>query len=156
MTLKAHHWASLVVQWVRIHPPTQGTRVRSLVQEDPVTKPEGHKPWACGPRACAPRWEKPPVRSLAPQRRPTRQRTPSRSSGDPALLKVSVSKHREPFKTPESTKDSAKRARAVSPGLADSRRPLGPPLFRCHAAPSSVCIRERGDPPAPRLRSLPA
>ena len=38
--------SSLVVQWLRIHLPTQGTRVPSLVQEDPTwggaTKPMRH------------------------------------------------------------------------------------------------------------------
>ena len=29
-------WASLVAQWLRIHLPMQGTRVRSLVREDPT------------------------------------------------------------------------------------------------------------------------
>ena len=42
---------SLVAQWLRIHLPTQGTRVRSLVQEDPTchgaTKPMCHNYWAC-------------------------------------------------------------------------------------------------------------
>ena len=37
---------SLVVQWLRIHVPMQGTRIRSLVQEDPTchgaTKPVRH------------------------------------------------------------------------------------------------------------------
>ena len=37
---------SLVAQWLRIHLPMQGTRVRSLVQEDPTcrgaTKPVRH------------------------------------------------------------------------------------------------------------------
>ena len=63
---------SLVVQWLRIHLPMQGTRVRALVWEDPTcrgaTKPGRHKYWACAlkspwatttearaPRACAPR-----------------------------------------------------------------------------------------------------
>ena len=32
--LKKKNRTSLVVQWLRIHLPTQGTRVRSLVQED--------------------------------------------------------------------------------------------------------------------------
>ena len=27
-------WASLMVQWIRIHLPRQGTRVQSLVQEE--------------------------------------------------------------------------------------------------------------------------
>ena len=38
--------ASLVAQWLRIHMPMQGTRVRSLVREDPTchgaTKPVRH------------------------------------------------------------------------------------------------------------------
>ena len=42
---------SLVVQWLRIRLPMQGTRVRSLVREDPrchgATKPERHNYWAC-------------------------------------------------------------------------------------------------------------
>ena len=29
---------SLVVQWLRIHLPTQGTQVRSLVREDPTCR----------------------------------------------------------------------------------------------------------------------
>ena len=43
--------ASLVAQWLRIHLPMQGTRVRALVQEDPTcrgaTKPLHHNYWAC-------------------------------------------------------------------------------------------------------------
>ena len=39
-------WPSLVAQWLRIRLPTQGTRVRALVHEDPtcrgVTKPVRH------------------------------------------------------------------------------------------------------------------
>ena len=42
---------SLVVQWLRICLPMQGTRVRALVQEDPTcckaTKPIRHSYWAC-------------------------------------------------------------------------------------------------------------
>ena len=38
--------ASLVAQWLRIHLPMQGTRVRALVWEDPTchgaTKPSRH------------------------------------------------------------------------------------------------------------------
>ena len=75
---------SLVVQWLRICLPVQGTRVQSLVQEDPTchgaTKARApqllslcsraHEPQllsprattteACAPRACAPQREKPP------------------------------------------------------------------------------------------------
>ena len=43
--------AFLVAQWFRILLPMQGTRVRALVQEDPmcrgVTKPVHHNYWAC-------------------------------------------------------------------------------------------------------------
>ena len=42
---------SLVVQWLRIRLPMQGTRVRALVREDPTcrgaTKPMCHYYWAC-------------------------------------------------------------------------------------------------------------
>ena len=31
-------WASLVVQWLRIHLPMQETRVRALVREDPTCR----------------------------------------------------------------------------------------------------------------------
>ena len=56
----------------RICLPMQGTRVRSLVQEDPTcrgaTKPVHHNYWACAPRACAPQQEKPPQwEARAPQ-----------------------------------------------------------------------------------------
>ena len=38
--------ATLVVQWLKIHLPTQGTQVRALVQDDPTcrraTKPVQH------------------------------------------------------------------------------------------------------------------
>ena len=43
---KCHFWASLVAQWLGIHLPMQGTRVRALVREDPTchgaTKPAPH------------------------------------------------------------------------------------------------------------------
>ena len=42
---------SLVAQWLRIHLPTQGTRVQALIQEDSTchgaTKPMHHNYWAC-------------------------------------------------------------------------------------------------------------
>ena len=49
--LKIHlRQASLVAQWLRIHLPMQGTRVRSLTREDPTchgaTKPMRHNYWA--------------------------------------------------------------------------------------------------------------
>ena len=79
--------ASLVAQWLRIRLPVQGTRVRSLVWEDPTcrraTKPMRHNYWAhapqllslraattepCMPRARALQQEKPPQwEARAPQ-----------------------------------------------------------------------------------------
>ena len=66
--------ASLVVQWLRICLPMQGTWVRALVGEAPTcrgaTKPLRHNYWARAPRACAPQQEKPPQwEACAPQRR---------------------------------------------------------------------------------------
>ena len=53
--------ASLVAQWLRIRLPTQGTRVRALVWEDPTcrgaTRPVSHNYWACVSGACAPQRE---------------------------------------------------------------------------------------------------
>ena len=46
MSINHHHGTSLVAQWLRIRLPMQGTRVRSLVREDPMfhgaTKPVRH------------------------------------------------------------------------------------------------------------------
>ena len=54
---------SLVVQWLRIHLPMQGTRARSLVQEGPTrggaAKPVSHDCWAWALRACEPQLLKP-------------------------------------------------------------------------------------------------
>ena len=51
LTLKMISGTSLVVQWLRIYLPMQGTRVRALVQEDPTchgaSKPVRHNYWAC-------------------------------------------------------------------------------------------------------------
>ena len=50
--------ASLVVQWLRIHLPMQGTWVRALVREDPTrrgaTKPVCHNYWARMPQLLKP------------------------------------------------------------------------------------------------------
>ena len=44
-------WTSVVAQWLRIRLPMQGTRVQSLVREDPTcrgaTKSMCHNYWAC-------------------------------------------------------------------------------------------------------------
>ena len=49
--LKSTSGTSLVAQWLRIHLPMQGIRVRALVWEDPTchraTKPVCHNYWAC-------------------------------------------------------------------------------------------------------------
>ena len=49
--LKMPWGTSLVVQWLRIRPPMQATRVRALLREDPTcrgaTKPVRHNYWAC-------------------------------------------------------------------------------------------------------------
>ena len=49
--LKVVYGTSLVVQWLRIHLPVQGTRVQSLIREDPTccgaTKPVCHNYRAC-------------------------------------------------------------------------------------------------------------
>ena len=54
----------MVVQWLRIRLPMQGTQVQALVWEDATyhgaTKPVRHNYWAHVPRACALQQEKPP------------------------------------------------------------------------------------------------
>ena len=60
---KAGHRASLVAQWLGICLPTQGTRVRALVWEDPTcrgaARPVSHNYWAWASGACAPQQERP-------------------------------------------------------------------------------------------------
>ena len=65
---------SLVVQWLRIRLPMQGTWVWALVREDPprrgATKPVCHNYWARMPRAHALQQEKPPQwEACGPQQR---------------------------------------------------------------------------------------
>ena len=88
-----HIGTSLVAQWLKIRLPMQGTRVLSLVREDPTgrraTKPVHHNYWACAlepashqllspcptttealvPRARALQQEKPPQWRVDPARR---------------------------------------------------------------------------------------
>ena len=78
--------ASLVVQWLRIRLPMQGSRVRSLVREDPTCRgatklmrhnywacavePASHNYWARAPTTRAPQQEKPPQwEARTPQQR---------------------------------------------------------------------------------------
>ena len=96
---------SLVVQWLRIHLPMQGTRVRAPVREDPTcrgaTKPVRHNYWVCAlepvshnygahePQLLKPAHlepvlcnEKPPQwEAHAPQRRVARLAAPRESPG---------------------------------------------------------------------------
>ena len=61
--MKNIYRASLVVQWLRICLPMQGTRVWALVWEDPTCRgaagPMSHNYWACASGACAPQQERP-------------------------------------------------------------------------------------------------
>ena len=87
-----NEWTALVVQQVRIRPPTRGTQVQSLIWEDHTcqgaAKPCATTPQAGAPKACASTREATMVRSpciatksspahrnqrkvRAPQRRPT-------------------------------------------------------------------------------------
>ena len=63
-TRKAGRWHFLVVQWVRIHLPTQWTWVQSLVREDPTSlgaaEPCATTPEVCVSRARALQQGKPP------------------------------------------------------------------------------------------------
>ena len=88
--------ASLVVQWLGVCLPMQGTRVRALVWGDPTcrgaTGPVSHSYWACASGACAPQQERPwrwearaPRWGVAPTRRSWRE--PSRRSEDPTQPK---------------------------------------------------------------------
>ena len=67
-------WKSLVVQWLRIHLPVKGIRVRSLVQEDPTchgaTKPVCHN--CLCPRARKPQLLSPCATTTEPVRPSTR------------------------------------------------------------------------------------
>ena len=51
LCLNRRKGTSLVAQWLRIRLPMQGTRIRSLLREDPTchgaTKPMRHNYWAC-------------------------------------------------------------------------------------------------------------
>ena len=90
---------SLVVQWLRIHLPMQGTKVQSLVWEDPTcqgaTKPVRHSHWAhelLEPMCCSRRshhHEKPAHHN---QERPplaTNRGNPSCSNKGPVQSKIS-------------------------------------------------------------------
>ena len=63
LLLNTSLWASLVVQWLRVCLPVQGTWVWALVWEDPTcrraARPVSHEYWACASGACTPQWERP-------------------------------------------------------------------------------------------------
>ena len=58
LTLRRRKGTSLVAQWLRIHLPMPGTRVRALVPEDPAccgtTKPVHHNYWTRVPQLLKP------------------------------------------------------------------------------------------------------
>ena len=71
-SLKMRSWISLVVQWLRILLPMQGTQVRSLIWKDPTrcgaAKPTHYDCWACALGACELHPLKPvPLRTRASQ-----------------------------------------------------------------------------------------
>ena len=91
LTKNPQMWTSLVVQWLRIRLPMQGTRVQSLGQEDPTsrraTKPTSHNYWARAPqllkpacsRACVPQLLSPHAATTeahAPRARAPQQEKP--------------------------------------------------------------------------------
>ena len=57
LVVRTNIWTSLVVQWLGVHLPTQGTWVWSLIWEDPTwhgaAKPEHHDYWARAREAAA-------------------------------------------------------------------------------------------------------
>ena len=85
---KRRRGASLVAQWLRIHPPVQGRQVWSPVQEDPTcrwaSKPVRHNYWGpCTTARAAPTERRPhATTTVAPAR--CNQRKPTRGSKDPA------------------------------------------------------------------------
>ena len=89
--------ASLVMQWLRVCLPMQGTRVRALVWEDPTCRgaatPMSHNYWACVSGACAPQQERPwqwEARALRWRVAPARcnWRKPSHRNEDPTQPKI--------------------------------------------------------------------
>ena len=58
-------WASLVVQWLRIHLSMQGTQVQSLVWEDPTccgaAKPVRQNYWSCALEPAHHKWRVAPT-----------------------------------------------------------------------------------------------
>ena len=96
--------ASLVAQWLRIHLPMQGTRVRALVREDPTchgaTKRVHHNYWACAldpvshnywahePQLLKPARLEPMLRN----KRSHRNEKPAGSNEDPTQPKIKTNK----------------------------------------------------------------
>ena len=82
-------WASLVVQWLRIHLPMQGTRVQSRIQEDPT---------GCG--ATWPVWETTeppgPEPELRSQRSPRDEKAELRSQSSPRDEKAELRSQNSP------------------------------------------------------------
>ena len=94
---------SLVVQWLRIRLPMQGTRVRALVWEDPTcrgeTKPVHHNYWACALEpACHKYWSPHAYSPCSVAREATTTRSPrtatKSSSRSPQLEKARAQQRR--------------------------------------------------------------
>ena len=103
LLLKWEWRTSLVVQWLRIRLPTQGTRVRAPAREDPTcrgaTKPL-HNYWACalGPAShnywdCVPQLLKPACLEPVPRnKRSHRNEKPAYRNKDPMQPKKKLKK----------------------------------------------------------------
>ena len=96
---------SLVAQWLRIHLPMQGTRVRALVQEDltccGATKPVYHNYWSLRSKAREPQLLSPRATTTearapiarAPQKRSHRNEKPMHHNEEWPLLAATKTQH---------------------------------------------------------------
>ena len=117
--LKISEGTSLVVQWLRIRLPMQGTRVWALVREDPTcrgaTKPISHNYWACALEpashnywALAPQLLKPTrLEPMLCNKRSHRKRSPctaTKSSPPPLQLEKACTQQQGPNAAKEKNK----------------------------------------------------
>ena len=88
---KRQNETSLVVRWIRIRLPIQGTWVRSPVQEDSTCLREPHVPHLVSPRAYSPckrsHCSETPAHRNEEESPGSAARTPERSSEDSAAKK---------------------------------------------------------------------
>ena len=93
---------SLVAQWLRIHLPMQGTRVRALVREDPTgcgaTKPVRHNYWACALEPVSHNYWSPCATTTEPvhprARAPQQKKQPQWEAHTPQLEKARTQQQR--------------------------------------------------------------